>query len=783
MRLPSLPWPSFPSRNPARSSLAALAASIIVFLIAWGRGEVASASAEAPTFYTVTITVTHPITYQWPCTDPNLGKTIVAEVMEPTGFYTGTLTPLLIVAPGWGDTYHDAILDWQAVANSRGWLLAASELRGEVCPTYTQAPPLGARAAQRDLIDLVNYLRGRYDNLDTDRIYLAGVSAGGLQALVTAAKYPDLFAAVVADKAPTNLAAWYLEWKKKNNDQDDWRTIAIRRECSGSPSDRPFEYERRSPIYYAANLAHIPLFVSRPDGDQTVYPSHSDKLYYMVGLYPGAEVSRYTYAGDHATSPPYEIIANWLAAHRRRPSPDRLEVQTDESKTFWWLGVNQLHLYPHWSQVRAERRADGLLHLRAEDNYPLALSVAVNALGMPDGPYLADDIYPDSDPTSRTTSSVPAAGGWLTLTLTSGEHLVWLTPPGSAPLPAQLASLPAGEDTYLDSYATTTVRGASSNLKVGTEVNLPTYNSLLSFSLSSIPADAYVLGAYLSLQPYTATKLIQPFPIFVYPLNRAWAEAEATWYAARGGNLWAGPGAEVVPDDREGSAQDIRPLGGIGRRYAWDVTDVLGRWLTGAKANQGLLLRGLLMGINDPWAWNEYLFASSENGNALQRPKLIILYSPTTPTPSPTPTATPTATQTPTPTPSATPTPTPTPTATPTPITGRIWGIAYEDANENAQRDRDETGLAGATVEVLQGSQVLSQTLTSGDGLYTFHVAPALYRVRFRPPAGYNATTEQDAYIFVLAGQSYERNFGAARHTPTPTPLRAYVPIVVKNLP
>jgi hypothetical protein len=58
-----------------------------------------------------------------------------------------------------------------------------------------------------------------------------------------------------------------------------------------------------------------------------------------------------------------------------------------------------------------------------------------------------------------------------------------------------------------------------------------------------------------------------------------------------------------------------------------------------------------------------------------------------------------------------------------------------------------------------------------------------LYRVRFRPPAGYNATTEQDAYIFVLAGQSYERDFGAARHTPTPTPLRAYMPIVVKNLP
>ncbi len=786
-----------------RTCFVALFLSAVVFLVGgWREAEGAPLPAGAPVFYTITITATYPVTYGWPCTDPNLGKTVMAEVMEPAGFYTGTLTPLLIVIGGWGDTYHTAIMDWQDLADSRGWLLASAQIRNEECPLWIDPqipppPPLGARAAQHDIIDLLNELQRRYNNIDPDRIYLAGISAGGLQALVTAAKYPDVFAAVAADKAPTNLATWYYE--SESSETEYWRPAHIKKECDdGTPASKPFEYERRSPIRYAANLAQIPVFLSRNNSpeEKTVYPSHSLKLYLMVGAYPGADVTLYSYTapGGHLASPPFDVIGDWLASKTRRPQPHRIEVLTDESKTFWWLGLAQLYPY-HWSQVRAEQREDGLIQLRSEDDYTpgqpsLGISIALSALGLPGGAYTMDDVYLDAQPTGRTSRSVPSSGGWLSFTLTSGEHLIWLTPPGTTPLPSEVMTFQANqtggiEDTYLSTYKPSDSFATSSNVKVGTGgPSIPVvYNGLFRFPLTGIPANAYVLGAYLSLYPYTVTKTIQPMVISAYPLSRDWTAAQATWYNARNGSPWAGPGAEVVPDDREANAQDVQLAGKPLRRYAWDVTEVVRRWLTGAKANQGLLLRGLPMPVNDGESWNEFFFASSDYGDVGRRPKLVVVYSPVTPTPTPTPTNTPTAT------PTATPTPTTTPTATATPNLGSIYGVAYEDVDGDDERDPGEPGLAGATIELVQGTATLTYTVTGGDGLYVFRVSPNLYKVRFSPPAGFNANTT-DINVLVMAGMSLEVDFGAVRQTPTPTatPLpvigrRGYIPIVVKEVP
>jgi hypothetical protein len=300
------------------------------------------------------------------------------------------------------------------------------------------------------------------------------------------------------------------------------------------------------------------------------------------------------------------------------------------------------------------------------------------------------------------------------------------------------------------------------------------------FPLSDIPANAYILGAYLSLRATQAFTTAQPLMVSAFPLTRNWVAAQANWWNASAANPWAGPGAEVSPDDREATAQDVRFLGGINRRYAWDVTEVLQRWLSEPTINRGVLLRGQ----DTAEAWNDYNFVSSDNVEVNHRPKLVVIYSPVTPTPTPTPTGTPTATPTPTVTPTATPPPTITPTASPTPVTGSIWGVAFEDANENAHKDGGESGLADVTVELLRGGQTLTHTTTLSDGLYLFRVPQDLYRVRFTVPEGYYATTGNNANILVLAGGSYEQDFGAVRHTPTPmVRRRAYVPVIVKDLP
>ncbi len=53
------------------------------------------------------------------------------------------------------------------------------------------------------------------------------------------------------------------------------------------------------------------------------------------------------------------------------------------------------------------------------------------------------------------------------------------------------------------------------------------------------------------------------------------------------------------------------------------------------------------------------------------------------------------------------------------PVTYTISGIVYEDANENALKDENETGLEGWTVD-LSGAAIMTTTTTAADGSYTF---------------------------------------------------------------
>ena len=66
-------------------------------------------------------------------------------------------------------------------------------------------------------------------------------------------------------------------------------------------------------------------------------------------------------------------------------------------------------------------------------------------------------------------------------------------------------------------------------------------------------------------------------------------------------------------------------------------------------------------------------------------------------------------------------------------LSGSVW----LDANHNHKRDGAEAGVSGITVELLQGSTIVSTTATAADGSYRFtNVAPGtLYTVRFRDSA------------------------------------------------
>jgi hypothetical protein len=161
----------------------------------------------------------------------------------------------------------------------------------------------------------------------------------------------------------------------------------------------------------------------------------------------------------------------------------------------------------------------------------------------------------------------------------------------------------------------------------------------------------------------------------------------------------------------------------------------------------------------------------------------------TTPTPSITPTGTltvlPTATPTTTGTPTFTPTPTVSPTITLTPtatqIPGEIRGMVFIDLNRNGYPDTGEAGLAGAVIELRQGSLRLDQRITSSSGTYTFSgLVPGYYTVKEIDPFGYASTSDNEIpNVLVMSGYPpVELNFG---DYPTPTtPIAIYLPLARK---
>lgn len=156
---------------------------------------------------------------------------------------------------------------------------------------------------------------------------------------------------------------------------------------------------------------------------------------------------------------------------------------------------------------------------------------------------------------------------------------------------------------------------------------------------------------------------------------------------------------------------------------------------------------------------------------------------------------------TPTPTLTATPTSTPTVTPTPRPDTGRVYGLVFDDLNENAQADAGEPPVSGALVELLEaGSTVVMSRETGADGRYDFQsVVPGPYVLRESDPPGYRSIGLGQIAWEIKAGTVLEWNFADRQlptatptHTPTvtPTPTRTpttgvmsehiYVPLVLR---
>lgn len=715
-----------------------------------------------------------------------------AIIQVPLGYDPTIPVPLLVSLYGLGETMTDGWKRYAMEANARGWLLLVPDQRQN-----TISP-----AVRQDIMDAVHWVKDYY-NVDSSRIYLAGVSMGGNKALVMAAQFPQVFAAVVAHRPITNLSQWYYE-------TTPFRRGWLEAELGGKPNEAPFEYQRRSPYSQVQNLRHVPVALTHGTLDTIVPVTHSISMYEALIANQAEHVSFYPYEGGHSDDGPYDSAwtLNFLSPWQLNANPTDIAIRADSSRSYYWLDVRQIYNEDHWTLVEAGYSPDaGVITATVTDHRPVQIGFDLAYMGLHASiEYTVEDYVPETG--AYAIYSIFPVNGWLYVSLNGGVHQLTLSPGSVMPPTNRLYRMGVegyggAEDTYISGWSSTANFGGVPQLWVRAD-NIAV--SLLRFDLSDLPINAVVKAAVLEMRVVqSGTTDQRQMEIGAYRVRRPWAGAQATWQEPRAGESWEQAGCNNTTRDRDAAPVDTEVITRTGQMVVLSLTDLVQEWVAEPASNYGMVLRGggTQSGV--------YALASSEWANIAERPALRVIYTIPTPTPTPTVTPTPTetwtptptltpsatATRTPTPTPTdtmtppasstptptatwpgaATPTPTPTPTATVNPgLYGSIAGIVWLDRNGNGVREPGEVTLPAVEVrlEDLSG-QVLRRTVTLEGGMYVFvDLLPGTYRVVQTNLLGLFSTTPDEVLVTVESGKVSVVNFGDR------LPLRQLLPLLFR---
>lgn len=184
--------------------------------------------------------------------------------------------------------------------------------------------------------------------------------------------------------------------------------------------------------------------------------------------------------------------------------------------------------------------------------------------------------------------------------------------------------------------------------------------ALLRFDLTGLPAGDVVEQATLSLFVTGYATSTTTLPVSVYGVLRPWVDRETTWYNASTSELWTLAGCNGPGADRAVSPSAFGVIAGAGVWINFDLTSLAQAWVDSPESNLGVVIKaGSSISRPAPVAEEgeaasamptllaalaqhsgEYLIASSEYTDVMERrPKLALTTAPASagsPTPTPT---------------------------------------------------------------------------------------------------------------------------------------------------
>lgn len=184
------------------------------------------------------------------------------------------------------------------------------------------------------------------------------------------------------------------------------------------------------------------------------------------------------------------------------------------------------------------------------------------------------------------------------------------------------AVIGSANDTHLNAGATSTNYGVDAQIIVGNSAN--TYSGLIKFDLSSIPANALITSAVLSLT-IAADNSNNARTFRAYQCLRNWVEGQATWNVYSSGNNWTTAGAAGAGTDYNSTAwastsfTATEAVNSV-KTFSLDVTEFT-KYIDGTYTNYGWVIRA------DTEANDQYAFHSQQGATSAYRPYLTVEYT------------------------------------------------------------------------------------------------------------------------------------------------------------
>ena len=231
-----------------------------------------------------------------------LVKSTIDSSMQPSLLYkseSNEKRPLLVGLHTWSYDRFNQIENMLPYAEKYDFNLLLPEFRGsnlDTNPNCTYA--CGSSFAKQDIKDAIDYVI-ETENVDSDNIFLLGLSGGGHMALLMAGFCPEYFKAIGAYVPICDLEKW-----TQQNESYKKHVYAC---CNSDIS----EMKKRSPISYIDTISKANLKIFHGKFDSVVSVSQSIEIYNeIIRKYPDSRTFLDIFDGGHEID--MEMAMYWI---------------------------------------------------------------------------------------------------------------------------------------------------------------------------------------------------------------------------------------------------------------------------------------------------------------------------------------------------------------------------------------------------------------------------------------------------------------------------------------